>query len=106
MACPDCPELKHAWGGAAALFQMGLGIAVCSDHNCPNVVVLKMSEAFVMGVYLPPAGLSYADWSEDDPQEVLESLITVYLARPKPLYALGDFNGRIGHKVAGEGGPA
>ncbi|KAF9061250.1 hypothetical protein BDP27DRAFT_1429190 [Rhodocollybia butyracea] len=102
---PDRPGLRRAGPGVAVIFKEQLDIVVKTEHCMPDIVVLETPDFMLVGAYLLPSGSSYGDWSECDPVDRLEDIITIYAKGVKPTYVLGDLNCRTADLVRAEDSP-
>jgi exonuclease III len=99
MARPNTPDFQQAWGGIAAVISDLMEYTVRHDLSAPDMVVIEFETLFLVGVYLPPAGSPWNQWSATDPEERLEQTVTICTATGKYVVVEGDLNGRIGHKA-------
>ncbi|KAF7355917.1 hypothetical protein MVEN_00920700 [Mycena venus] len=100
MARPNTPDFHQAWGGLAAVISDSVEYTVRHDLSAPDMIVIEFETFFLIGVYLPPVGSPWIQWSPTDPEQRLEQAVTVCTATTKYVVVEGDLNGRIGDKTS------
>lgn len=91
-------HLGRQWGGVAALVDRKLPVTLRSDLSGPDLLALDFGDFILLNVYLLPEGSPWQHWSAIHPVEKLASVLdaVALVDSDKPVYMIGDMNGRIG----------
>lgn len=91
-------DMRRPGGGVVVLVRDSVPHVACKRLMWPDIVVLDFGTHYFASSYILPASSSWQAWSDTDPMDRMEEVISFCNAGTKPTLWMGDMNARTGSK--------
>lgn len=93
---PVRDDMRSVGGGVAVLVRDSLPHSQCPNLSWPDIMVLDFGTHYLVASYILPSTSDWQSWSDVDPMDRIEEVLSFCTASSKPTLWVGDLNARIG----------